>query len=30
MSIWEPVRTSFIEKDNVLDQEAEEWNDDLQ
>lgn len=30
MSIWEPVCTSFIEKDNVLDQEAEEWNYNLQ
>lgn len=29
MSVWEAVSTSFVEEDYVLDQEAEEWNDNL-
>lgn len=29
MSVWEVVSTSFVEEDYVLDQEAEEWNDNL-
>lgn len=29
MSIWKPVSTSFIEEDDVFNQEAEEWNYDL-
>lgn len=30
MAIWKPVSTALIEENNVLDQEAEEWNDNLQ